>query len=659
MSLNQWTIFQDMNLAARSFLMPSGMKNMWGRLSATDRKRRQNRKSGVPGAAVECLENRSLLSAVVVELTASQDNTIYNVHTADQANGQGQFIVTGGSQGTAAARRGLVAFDVDSAEIPDGSTILDVVLTMNLVYSTGGAATIGVHQVLKNWGEGFSDASGNEIEGTTAGAMDATWLFSRYDGIAWVNSGGDFAGVSASVSARTLGAYEWSGDGLVDDVQGWLDNPFSNFGWLVKSSELAGNIKSFSSRNSANVALQPKLEITYEEPFVPAIVEGRKWHDKNANGLRESAATLGLNLQFPGDSSRYNSYGGKEYWYQSATNKRWYFLTPDGNLTQWSGKAKSLTGKVVDRLDSQVWYSPETLLGSTDKSPEPWMNGFVFQMVDASGKVVDAVASRDIDRNGDGVIQEESERGWYQFIDVKPGNYTIREVVPDGWVQSASFTSPGAAEAYRLDTSLGLTLSGTDREDFGGLDERWLKGTSGWYYITPVGDFYRWNGKAVTDKALLSGTWIAAPGISYYRDISLLHAAKNPVLTVSAGQVLSRVDFGNYRPVIITGTNRLSDIPAWIRNSPRFVKTLVENKPDPTYVWEVLVIDTKTNDSGSVTYGGQDPYGTDSVWGSKTGRPTGYGAPKVKASSLKLNLSALDQGAYRIVDVLFSEFRMV
>ena len=65
--------------------------------------------------AAESLEVRSLLSAVVVQLAASRDNTIYSVPTGDQANGQGQFIVAGGAGGAAAARRGLIAFDVAAA----------------------------------------------------------------------------------------------------------------------------------------------------------------------------------------------------------------------------------------------------------------------------------------------------------------------------------------------------------------------------------------------------------------------------------------------------------------------------------------------------------------------------------------------------------------
>ena len=618
-----------------------------------------------PGAwtaccAVESLEVRSLLSAVVVKLAASQDNTIYSVPTGDQSNGQGQFIVTGGAGGTAAARRGLIAFDVAGSGIPDGSTILDVVLTMNLAQTAGGATSVAVHRSLKAWGEGFTDASGSELEGASTNGLDATWMFPQFGGVAWTRLGGDFVSASATVTAGALGAYEWSGGNLVSDVQDWLDSPNSNFGWFIKSAEASGNVKAFISRNSANAALRPTLEITYEEPIIPGIVEGRKWHDKNANGIRESEATLGLNLQFPGGDSRYNSFGGKEYWYQSAVNNVWYFLSPNGNLVRWSGKARSLTGTVVDQLDPQVWHTPQALIGSSQKSPEPWMNGFVFELLNSAGRVVATATSRDMDRNGNGVIQQEAERGWYRFDNLIPGNYTVREVVPEGWVQSASRTSSGAMEAFQLDQRLGLTLSGTDRRNFGGLNERWMKGSSGWFYITPAGDLYRWNGRAVTSSSPLAGTFVASPGIPYYRDISLLHDAKNPVLSVTEGAVLTRINFGNYKPTIVTGQGTLSQIPAWIRNSTKFTSVVRPVGTSPAgsstqiYIWTISVVDPNGRTDELIHYNSSGAKGTKTVGAktpSTTSTTTSSSSPTTPSS---VNLSSLDQGRFMILDVVFA-----
>ena len=612
------------------------------------------------GCAAESMEVRSLLSAVVVQLAASKDNTIYNVPTGDQSNGQGQFLVTGGAAGVAAARRGLIAFDVAAAGIPDGSTILDVVLTMNLAHSTGGSTSVAVHRSLRSWGEGFTDAAGNEIDGARTNGFDATWMFPQFGGTAWSKLGGDFASASATVTAGALGAYEWSGGDLIADVQDWLDSPNSNFGWFVRSAEAAGNVKAFASRNSSNAALRPVLEITYEEPVIPGIVEGRKWHDKNANGIRESESTLGLNLQFVGGDSRFNNYGGNEYWYQSAVNNAWYFLSPNGNLVRWNGRAKSLAGTVVDQLDPQVWHTPEVLLGATEKSSEPWMNGFVFELVNSAGKVVASATSRDLDRNGDGAIQTEAERGWYRFDNVMPGKYTVREVVPEGWVQSASRTSTGAMEAFQLDQRFGLTLSGNDRQDFGGQDERWMKGTNGWFYITPAGDFYRWNGRAVTSRAPLTGTLLASPGIPYYRNISLLHAAANPVLSVSEGTVLTRVNFGNYKPIIVTGQGTLSQIPAWLRNSTTFTTVVKPGGTSQTggnsqiYIWTLSVVDPNAQTEALIHYNSTGAKGSKPL---RTSASTGASKTTAGATTGKapvINLSSLDQGKFMIMDIVFS-----
>jgi hypothetical protein len=373
---------------------------------------------------------------------------------------------------------------------------------------------------------------------------------------------------------------------------------------------------------------------------------------------------LDLDLQYANGKSLYNNLGGKEYWYQATSTKAWYYLKPDGTLNKWSGKAGKLTGTVVDRLDPQVWYSPDTLLGSRTKSDEPWMNGFTFELVNSAGKVVATTTSQNLDRNRDGKINPELEQGWYRFQNVAPGSYTVREVVPKGWLQSASRTSPGAAEAYKLDQTLGLSVSGGLSEDFGGLGERWLKGKKGWYYITPIGDLFLWNGKAVTKNAPLSGTLVASPGASYFNDVSLLHAAKNPVLNVKAGAVLTRVDFGNFKPLTLQGQSYLSAIPTWIRNSPGFLIKLLSpaqaakagNPAVPAlYAWAVVS-----------TGNGKDdliPYSSASAKKSSTGQQQSSG-PKASSTASSssttgsaastFNLNLLNSYGAAVIDNLFS-----
>lgn len=518
--------------------------------------------------APEVLEQRCLLSAVTVHLGADHDNTIYDVLPGDISNGAGQFIVAGGATGTAAVRRGLVSFDIASAGIPVGATILDVVFSMNLAETIGGSAGVSVHKLLKAWGEAGSDAPGNEFDGAAAQQFDATWLFSMFDGTSWSNAGGDFSGSSGSVSVESLGIYEWIGGGLIGDVQEWLDSPEQNLGWLIRGNEVAGNVKGFDSRDSANAVLRPTLEITYEEPVLPSIIEGRKFLDRNADGIRLSTAVANLQLKFHQGRDYRNAFGGQEYWYRSQSDNSWYFLRQSGDLVKWDGQARRLTGQIFESLDSRVWYTPSTLISNGSASAEPWLNGFMFELVNSDGSVVASTTSGDIDLSGDGIIQQETERGWYRFDNIDSGAFTIREVPVSGWAQSASVTSPLASTAYSLDSSLGLKFTGNYHENYGGRGERWMGATGAkWHYVTPTGDLYHWNGAAASASVLVQGRLIASLSISYYNDPTLIWAAVNPVLSVTAGSVVRGGDFGNYQPAIISGRKWHDLNPDGVRNT--------------------------------------------------------------------------------------------
>lgn len=563
--------------------------------------------------ATETLENRTLLSTFTATLDASQDSTIYNVPTGDLSNGSGQFLIAGGATGFATARRGLVSFDVAAAGIPPGSTILDAVVTLYVANPGSGTNTsISLHPISKPWGESTSNAPDDELEGVRAAARDATWQFSLFDSVGWASPGGDYAAASASTAVGGVGAWEWAGSGIVSDVQQWLDNPLTNNGWMIVSDEQSGSIKSFASRESSNVTQRPRLEITWEEPFIPAIVEGRKWFDRNADSVRQAPAVQTLSLFYPNGRNSYNAFGGREYWFRSSVANAWFFLTPQGDLIRWNAQPGKLTGTLVDSPGVQAWNNPTSLLGTTttpgSPADEPWLNGFSFQLVNDQGQIVATTQTRDIDLNNDGLIQEEQERGWYRFENVRPGNYTVQEIVPTGWAQSPGRHSPAAGTAWQLDQSLGLSATGDLFENFGGLGERWLKSTTGWCYITPVGDLFQWNGKAVTSATPLSGTLAGTLDNFYFRDVSLLAAAQNPVIPVAGGTTVTRIDFGNYRPAVIEGRTWLEFDSNGSRGTtllPQAVVIAVPETAPPALrnaVWyEVPVLETTGPAAGTTT----------------------------------------------------------
>ena len=207
----------------------------------------------------------TLASANIVNIMPSKDNTLYEYDPAegDHSNGAG-FHFFAGENGMGELRRGVLAFDV-AGTIPPGSTITAVTLSMNMSMTQAGAVTVELHKLLADWGEGTSHAPMGEGDGAPATPNDATWRHRFFDTVFWTTQGGDFsATVSASQSVGGIGQYTWSSAQMVADVQSWLDNPASNFGWLVLGGETAiAMAKRFDSRESAS---PPMLTIEFSGP---------------------------------------------------------------------------------------------------------------------------------------------------------------------------------------------------------------------------------------------------------------------------------------------------------------------------------------------------------------------------------------------------------
>lgn len=200
--------------------------------------------------------------ANTISITSSKDNTLYQYDPTegDHSNGAGLHFFAG-ENGMGELRRGVIAFDVGAA-IPQGSRITAVTLTLNMSMTPAGAKTVELHKLLADWGEGTSHAPMGEGDGAPATPNDATWRHRFFDTIFWATEGGDFSvTVSASQSVNGVGQYTWSSAQMVADVQSWVDDPASNFGWLVLGDETAiATAKRFDTRESAS---PPMLTIQY------------------------------------------------------------------------------------------------------------------------------------------------------------------------------------------------------------------------------------------------------------------------------------------------------------------------------------------------------------------------------------------------------------
>ena len=213
-------------------------------------------------------EIRGQVVPLKVTLEASRDNTLYEDSAGSRSNGSGQHLFAGRSQ-DGERKRALIHFDVAASGIPAGSTINAAVLSMMMSRSRAGSETVELRAVRQDWGEGTSNAGGNEGRGTAAGPGDATWIHTFHDTQRWESPGGDFAErVSASETVFSTGRYQWGPAGhMSDDVQLWLDESDANFGWLLLGNEQrTQSTKRFDSREHPIEANRPRLELEYGPP---------------------------------------------------------------------------------------------------------------------------------------------------------------------------------------------------------------------------------------------------------------------------------------------------------------------------------------------------------------------------------------------------------
>ncbi|MBI1319503.1 MAG: DNRLRE domain-containing protein [Candidatus Hydrogenedens sp.] len=198
----------------------------------------------------------------LLEIPASLDTTLYEDSAGSIGNGAGQHLFVGRS-GEGLDRRALLFFNVADA-LPGNAEVLSARLKFTV--SRGDrSAFITVHQVTREWGEGPSDAPGNEGQGAPAPSGDATWIHSIYDTAFWATAGGDFVSSAvASVTAPGLGSYAIGGKPLGALVGAWLDGTAENHGLLLAAPESGdGGALRLDSRENATEANRPVLEVRY------------------------------------------------------------------------------------------------------------------------------------------------------------------------------------------------------------------------------------------------------------------------------------------------------------------------------------------------------------------------------------------------------------
>lgn len=213
----------------------------------------------------------------VVTLTSSRDTTIYE-NNGTRSNGGGSAMFAG-TNSAGSPRRALIAFDL-VGQIPDGAIVQSATLTL---YVSGFGGTGGgggedpttyltsLHRMTHAWGEGTAGA-GTGASGSGQGfatpndGTSATWTHAFYNTESWGSAGGDFAASASATQlvSGTIGAgFTWgSNAAMVGDVQGWLVDPDSNFGWILLGDEsTTQTFRNFYTREAED--LRPTLVVEY------------------------------------------------------------------------------------------------------------------------------------------------------------------------------------------------------------------------------------------------------------------------------------------------------------------------------------------------------------------------------------------------------------
>jgi hypothetical protein len=205
-------------------------------------------------------------SLQTVVLTPSKDNTLYESSNGSLSNGTGIHLFAGMTNGSQ-RRRALLAFDIAS-QIPPGSQITDVALKLEVSQTASGPELMALHRVSADWGEGSSNAGpSRDGDGAASRAGDATWIHTFFPDRSWTKAGGDFDVATDATAPAAFGPVTWgSSAAMIARLQDWLDQPSTNFGWIIVGNEAtARTAKRFDSREITASTARPSLTIEFRK----------------------------------------------------------------------------------------------------------------------------------------------------------------------------------------------------------------------------------------------------------------------------------------------------------------------------------------------------------------------------------------------------------
>ncbi len=248
------------------------------------------------------------------------------------------------------------------------------------------------------------------------------------------------------------------------------------------------------------------------------------------------AYQLDRTLQLTSGGNYFENFGARgEKWIRGKLNQ-WYFITPDGALYKWDGAAGA-NGSLVTILDPSFHANPELLYEANavrDLSLDDDMLRAMAAELDQELNLSTVSTSYD-DWGGRGEKWMKGGSSWY-FVtpdgtvrkwDGRAGANGTVVASLDGRFHSDPSLLTSAVQnlgnperAFALDRGLKLVDPPNNFYNWGGRQEKWVVGDGRWYFITPDGKFYRWNGASGAN-----GTLLTTLQTSYYQNTSLLTGA--------------------------------------------------------------------------------------------------------------------------------------
>jgi hypothetical protein len=205
----------------------------------------------------------SIASAGGLTKAPAADTTITEQYPGTPQGGNA--TITAGTHGAGvgyASSRALLQFNLNGS-IPSNAVVTATTLNMKVIKTGPGippATTMDLRKMLRTWGE-----------------SSATWS-NCLPSTPWSTNGAaapvDFSSaVSQTISVSGAGSYSYaSNPNLVADVQSWVSNPGSNFGWIIisESQGTPSTLCLFGSREDPADA--PSLIAQFTIPATPPML---------------------------------------------------------------------------------------------------------------------------------------------------------------------------------------------------------------------------------------------------------------------------------------------------------------------------------------------------------------------------------------------------